>query len=212
MFARPIRILAVLTVALASFPSTAQWYLGASAGQSRASFRGGDASEQLLDLGFDAASTSTDRSDVAYRVFGGYRLHRYVAVELAYADLGRFRMRSDVLPAGALNTSIRTDGAEANVVGIWPTWDRLSLMARAGVFNARTRARYDAEGSVLLIDGATRQSHRNTRPVYGVGLLYDISPRLGLRGEWSRYSKLGNDLTGGEFDVRNWLLGVQWRY
>ena len=48
--------------------------------------------------------------------------------------------------------------------------------------------------------------------VYGIGATYNFSPRLALRAEWNRYQKLGNDLTGGEFDARTLTAGIQYRF
>lgn len=212
MSARIGRIVLISILAGAALPASAQGYIGAAAGQSRASFRGPGTDSQLLDLGFDGAQTSVDRTDTLYRLYAGWRLHRYVSIEAAYVDLGRFRSESAVLPAGTLSARTRTDGAEANVVGWWPVVERLQLMARAGLYAARTRTDYTGTGSVLLVDGASRQSRHSTRPVYGVGLAYAVTQPLALRAEWARYTKLGNDLTGGEFDDRAWTIGVEWRY
>ena len=199
-------------IAFAALPSAAQWYGGGTVGQSRASTRGPSPAGQLLDLGFDDAGTSFDRTSAQFRLHLGYRFHRYLAAELGYDDLGKLRSATDVLPNGFLDSSTSTRGADLSILGMWPVWRQLSLMARAGAFAARTRTTYSSGGSVLLVDGATPQSRNNTRPVYGVGIIYDVSPRAALRAEWARYTKLGNAVTGGEFDDRTWSIGLQWQF
>ena len=47
---------------------------------------------------------------------------------------------------------------------------------------------------------------------YGVGLQYDITPALGLRGEVETYRKLGDDSTGGELKVDALSLGAILRF
>ena len=44
---------------------------------------------------------------------------------------------------------------------------------------------------------------------YGAGLQYDLSPNLGLRGEWQRYDKLA-----GISDLKSDVLsvGAIWRF
>ncbi len=199
-------------LAFAIVPAHAQWYVGASAGESRASYRGSSQSDQFLDLGFDDASTSIDDKDTMYRLHAGYRLHRYFAVEAAYVDLGKFAIRSTVVPAGFLDTSVKTRGADLSAVGLLPLGERFTIFGRVGAFAGRTKASYSSGGSVQLVDGVHGQSKSTTSVVYGLGATYDFTPNLGLRAEWARYDKLGNDLTGGEFNVRAISAGLQWRF
>lgn len=212
MIAIPRQTLLTAALALAALPAAAQWYVGAAAGNSRASFRGPDPASQLIELGFLDASTSVDRSDAMYRLYGGWRFHRYLAVELGYVDLGRYSMRTTASPPGVLDTSIKSEGADLSLVGMYPVWDRLQVFGRIGAFAARTRASYSGSGSVEVIEGAGSQSRHSTHAVYGLGVMYDFNQRLSLRGEWSRYDKLGSALTGGEFDASVWSAGLQWRF
>lgn len=211
---RKYRLFSLLCAASACAlgPAHAQWYVGASAGSSRASFDGDSQAEQLLDLGFEDASTSIDRSDTMARVHAGYRFHRNVAVELAYVDLGELRVRSVVLPAGTLDASVESRGADLSVLGLWPIGDRFTVFGRVGAFAARTRATYAATGSVELVDGGARQAHRSTRVLYGLGVMYQVTPRLAVRGDWAHYDKLGSDVTGGRFDIRTLSAGIVWRF
>lgn len=199
-------------LACSALPAQAQWYVGASVGQSKASFRGTSQADQLLDLGFEDAATTLDDKDTAHRLYGGYRLHRHLAVELTYVDLGKSSIHSTVVPTGLLDASVRTSGAELSAVGLWPLADRFTLFARAGTLAARTRASYSSGGSVRLIEGERNQTKRSTKLMYGAGATYDFTPNLGMRVEWSHYDKLGNDLTGGEFNARVLSAGIQWRF
>ncbi len=206
--------LPLLAIALAasSIPSHAQWYAGGSIGQAEGSFGAGRQNEQLLDLGFDDASTSFDDKDTAYRVYGGYRFHRNFAAELAYVDLGRYQLRSTVLPAGTLTNRIRSSGAELSVLGLLPLGERWTAFGRLGILAARTKASYSGDGSIFVSGGESEQTKRTSGMVYGIGAMADLTPRFGLRLEWNEYRKLGDDLTGGEFDARVLSAGVQYRF
>jgi hypothetical protein len=133
------RVTILIVLSLAAVPAAAQWYVGASVGSADASFRGTSTADQLLDLGFLDATTRIDDSDTMYRLHAGWRFHRFAAIELAYVDLGRYGMRSDVSPTGTLNADIKSDGADVSLVGLWPVWDRLTLL---GPHLARTRGRF----------------------------------------------------------------------
>lgn len=199
-------------VASAMLPAHAQWYVGAEAGSSRASAAGASQSEQLLDLGFEDATTSLDRSDRMARLHAGYRFNRHMAVELAYTDLGEFRVRSTVLPAGTLEAAVKTRGADLSVLGLWPIGERFTVFGRVGAFAARSRATFSATGSVELVEGGERQSERSTRVLYGLGVMYDVTPRLALRAGWTHYDRVGHAVTGGELDIRTLSAGITWRF
>lgn len=207
----PLPLLALAMLAVV--PSAqAQWYVGASAGESRNSYKGASQADQLLDLGFDGATSSIDDKDAAYRIHLGYQLHRYLAVEAAYVDLGRTSINSTVLPAGSLETRIRAKGFDLSAVGMLPLGEQFGLFARVGAFAAETRASFSGRGSVILFDGEQTQKKRSTSVVYGVGATFNFTPQWALRAEYNRYSKLGDDLTGGEFDNRTLTAGIQYRF
>ena len=93
MFKRHIKsiVLRAITVAAAGAltlvwnTANAQWYAGASFGQSKMK----DASSQLV-------GTSFDDTDNAWKVYGGYQFHRNVGVEFGYINLGTFKVRAAV--------------------------------------------------------------------------------------------------------------------
>jgi OOP family OmpA-OmpF porin len=205
--------LALIAIALAlPVGAHAQAYVGASVGRSDISIDGAGRSDQFLDLGFDNASTSVEDNDTAYRVYGGYLFMPYLGVELAYVDLGRFSFRTDVQPTGTLAGRTRINGGEVSLVGRVPIGDAFAVYARAGVYSGRTRTDYAGTGSVIVIDGAERQSKRTTKPAYAIGASYDFNPHFGIRAEWARYDKLGNELTGGSTDANLVSVGATYRF
>lgn len=204
--------LLALALAAISLPSHAQWYAGGTIGQTKGSLGSGGQNEQLIGLGFDDASTAFDDKDTAYRVYGGYRFHRNFAAEIAYVDLGRFELRSTVVPAGTLTNRIRSSGVDFSVLGLLPVSERWTVFGRLGVLAARAKASYSGDGSVFINDGEGEQSKRTSGIVYGVGAMADLTPRLGVRVEYNEYRKIGDDLTGGEFDARVLSAGVQYRF
>ena len=64
------------------------FYFGGSFGQSRVSdFSGSDVDSELASMGI-SSTTTTDDKDTGWKVFAGYRMMKYLAVEAAYANLG----------------------------------------------------------------------------------------------------------------------------
>jgi OmpA-OmpF porin, OOP family len=201
-----------IAAALIAAPAGAQWYVGANIGNSELKRNESIQADQFLELGFDSATTTSDRRDVGYRVFGGYQLHKNIAIEGAYVDLGKFSSRSDVMPTGSLNGATKINGFELSVVGILPVSERFGLFARLGAFSSDTKTAYSGTGSVEVITGAETQSKRSTQLSYGVGATYNVNKRIAVRGEWARYAKLGNTLTGGEAIANLYLLGLTYRF
>ena len=196
----------------AAVPSYAQWYVGGSIGKSDIKFNNAAQSDQFLDLGFTNPTTVSSTKDTGYRLFGGYQLHKYIAVEGAYVDLGRFGFRTDVTPRGSLTGSTRIDGFELSALGTLPIGDRFGLFARVGALAAQTKTSYTGGGSIETLIGGDTQKKRSTELVYGAGAMFNINKNLSVRGEWSRYDKLGNVLTGGRTNANLYSLGIVYRF
>ena len=79
------------------------FYIGAGAGQFNAQIDDVDQLDNTVD--------SWDEDDTAYKVFGGYRVNRFLAFELDYINLGE--------PSGAVvpgfNVDLAVDGFECAV-------------------------------------------------------------------------------------------------
>ena len=181
-------------------------------GKSDIKFNNAAQSDQFLDLGFTNPTTVSSTKDTGYRLFGGYQLHKYIAVEGAYVDLGRFGFSTDVTPRGSLTGSTRIDGFELSALGTLPIGDRFGLFARVGAVAAQTKTSYTGGGSIETLIGGDTQKKRSTELVYGAGAMFNINQNLSLRGEWSRYDKLGNVLTGGRTNANLYSLGIVYRF
>lgn len=208
---KTVTSLATLVLAALAFPVHAQWYVGGAVGQSEASIGTGARNDQLFELGFDNASTSSDDKATAFRAFGGYRFNRYFAAELGYVDLGRYELRSTVAPAGTLDSSMRIRGADLSALGLLPIGDRFTLFGRVGVLGARTQSSFSSTGSVRLLGDSGNESERSSGVLYGAGVMADVASNLAVRIEYTEHRKLGDDLSG-EFKARSITAGVQYRF
>jgi OmpA-OmpF porin, OOP family len=201
-----------IIAALIAAPASAQFYIGGNVGASDIKSNNAAQADQFLDLGFESAVNTNDKRDVGYRLFGGYQLHKYVAIEGAYVDLGKFGFRTDVAPTGALSGAMKISGFEVAAVGTLPIHERFGLFARIGAFSSETKTAYNGAGSVEVITGAETQKKRGTQLSYGAGATFSINKNFSLRGEWSRYAKLGSDLTGGKTAANLYSLGVLYHF
>ena len=123
------------------------------------------------------AEINNGPDDTAWRLVGGYQFNRNLAAEVGYSSL----LDKDGVEATAL---------ELVAVGMFPIANRFSVFGKVGFANVEVES---AAGS-----------DDKTELTYGVGVQYDFSPRLGLRGQWQRYD------TENEVDVLS--VGVVYKF
>ena len=199
-------------IALSCPTAQAQWYVGATAGESKAKLNDDSLPSQFLALGFTSASTAVDKTDTAYRVFGGYKLNSYFAVEGGYTDLGRFGIRTTVTPAGTFDTRVKATGFDVSGIAMVPVTDAATVFARVGAFNAETKTSFNSTGSVIIFTGLQDEKKRKTTAVYAVGATFDLSKQFALRAEASRMQKVGQDFSGNEISVNFYSAGLVYRF
>ena len=186
----PILMTALAAATLAFSPlSEAQmsgqnWYLGAGIGQSKAK----DACTEVSPYGVPC-----DDTDTATKIFGGYTINQNFAVELAYADLGK---ASAGIPGVSLEWKATTWDILA--VGIIPINRQFSVLGKVGIASWSLDANLNLSGVGL---GSASESASGSDVTYALGVQYDFSNKVGLRGEWQHYSNIGDENTTGQSDV-----------
>lgn len=172
--------LTATAAAHAQSPLPGDFYFGAGAGQAEHDFDDDLAARQSLGGGFTAGGLTRDRKDTGYKLFGGYQLNRWFAVEAGYFDLGTSRFTGPTLPTGQVigETSVR--GLNLDLVGTLPLTDRFSLIGRVGALHARTEGRFDTPTGRLDTDA------RGTQARGGLGLQYAFSRSWSARAEIER--------------------------
>ncbi len=206
-------MIAVATVAwFMAVPAQAQWYAGATAGESHTKINGDSLSAQFLDFGYSDAQTQTDTRGTAFRVFGGYQLNRYIGVEAGYADLGASSIRTDVVPTGMFARRIKTTGFDVSVVGTLPVTSQLSVFARAGAFMSERKTSFATSGDVELLAGVQGNTERQTKATFGVGVTYDFTKNIALRAEVSQTRKYADELLSQNRNIDFYSVGMQYRF
>jgi OOP family OmpA-OmpF porin len=132
---------------------------------------------------------SNDDSEWLLRLFGGYQLHRNIAVELGYTNIGDVTIASQ--PAKA-------EAWEVAALGIIPLSELFSIYTKLGAY------RGEAKG-----DGR-KEKHNDL--LFGVGGQFDLAPNVGLRLEWQRYTDFGGGGFGGASDLDVVSLNALWRF
>lgn len=165
-------------------------YFGAGIG--RASL-----SDYCSDTGGLTVATCDDK-DTAFKVFGGYRFTRNVAVEAAYVDLGKYRATGG---APAFDIETKVTGVTAQAVGIVPFGNEFSLMGRIGAIF------WDLSTSGTVGGLPGRLSDNGVDLALGGGVQYKFARNFGVRADLDYYPNLGNENTG-EDNVTAASIGV----
>lgn len=147
--------------------ASAQGYVGLGIGESRA---------KLDCTGADLC----DKTDTAYRLYGGYEFGPNLAVEAVYYDQGKARV-SGLDPAlGRVDGDFKGQG-----VGLWGL---VGVPVQAAAFYAKlglvsASIKLNATSSVL---GSASSSERHTRGAWGLGASYEFAPRWVGRLDFER--------------------------
>lgn len=206
------------------------WYLGAGVGRSMFS------SPPITYFTFASipAKGEIDTLDLrpsGGRVYGGFRVNRYFALEAGYADLGQITFAKKqrpgpgctVLPIPNPNCpsihfgyeenagEISTHGWNLGARGSLPLGERLELSGKLGILRstATVRMTQDVVQSFEVTSPVfIERTVRRTSTLFGVGMSYRVSPKLSLTLDWEQ-SKVGSADTTGEMSLRLLSGGVR---
>ena len=187
---------------------TNSWYLGAGIGKSRANIDQQQIAQDLQNAGFVVNDVRRDRRDDSYKLYAGYQLFPYLAVEGGFFDLGTFNFQADTLPISLYTGETAIKGVNLDVVGTLPLSEQLSALAKLGVTYNDSDTRFSSNGLVGVNNFSSSTHHSSYQ--YGIGLAYQFTQALALRLEAERYRI--DDLVGHKGDIDVMTLGVTYRY
>lgn len=199
MLAASSLALGSMALAPAASAQVAGWYVGAGFGSSRTDIDTGRVNAGLAALGLTGVATTADETDTGWKLFAGYQVNRNFAIEAGYVDLGRAGLSSTF--TGPVAGTARGDGRatawHVDAVGILPLNGSLALLGRVGIVASETRVSVGGTPAGLIASAARKD--RETSYKLGLGLSYDLTRTLGVRGEWERFRVADGD--GGTHTV-----------
>jgi OmpA-OmpF porin, OOP family len=163
-------LLGAAFVAASAFASAAmaEGYVGGAIGRS----------EWKVDC---SGTTTCDKNDTGFKVYGGYMFMPYVGVEAAYLSLGKAKATFTDPVLGNVSGELKGDGFAAFAVGAFPIQDFV-LFGKLGF--ASIKAKVNATSST---QGTANESDTNSDFAWGLGAGYNITKNFGVRAEWERY-------------------------
>jgi OOP family OmpA-OmpF porin len=209
---RVTRILAPIALLCGATASAADSgvYVGLSFGEASYDVEDGVSGE------FDITSTSrVFDSDSSLGLTLGYRFNNFVAVELAYLDMGEVQYSEtgrDVSPAssGALDSSASAKGVGFAVVGAFPVggWD---FHAKLGGLQTKTEYE-EVIRSQTILQQEFNSSASTFEITYGVGVGYTIAERFNFSIDYTKIPDVGDEDKTGEADVDVLSFGASYRF
>jgi|SRR5688572_7338548 len=165
------KTLVSLTIAWAvSTPAAAQetgLYLGGMLGQAQLT--------DWCDSAPGVTITACEDTDTGWKLLGGYRFSRYLAIEATYIDWGKVTGTANGISAAAEQTSMGV-----GVVGSLPITPQFAIFGSAGFLT--TEQEISRPGATFKRD--------DTEFHYGLGVKYAFTANWAARAEWERTDKL----------------------
>ena len=145
---------------------------------------------------FDDVDDTIDRydsDDTAYKVFAGWRANPYLALELAYVNLGS--PDDEIIPD--TNLTIETDGFAPYVVGTLPIGDWFELFAKVGYYW------YDVTARVSTPIGSVSEDDSDSTFTWSAGAGLNIFEHVNVRLEYEQF-----DFDQADDAKALWLTGA----
>ena len=153
---------------------------------------------------------STEGDDLSLGIRGAYKLHKNIALEVAYQDYGETDSTFVDGWGDFINDKVSSKAFNLGVKGILPFDNGLSLNARIGL------SIWDAEikETDSAFPGETFKADDNGNdPYFGLGLQYDIDDQFVVGVEFA-YTEMDVSLYGisVEHEVKNFALSVGYKF
>lgn len=180
-------IIAVGVLAVLATPAFADdsgFYIGVDAGSARAG----------TPSSF-AGSAVTTHTKTVVGILAGYQFDKNWGVEAKYTGAGEVSIAS---------TTAKTDVYSLSAIGTLPLADAFSLYGKLGYASAKTSVTTTSTWA-----GATRSA-----VTYGLGGQYNVTPAVGIRLGWDRYSAAIVDTTAAKNNYDNdvYTIGAVFKF
>jgi len=134
-------------------------------------------------------STEINDVDTGFSATVGYRINRYFAAELSYADFGEYEQIDRYSIGPSVRYEIGVRGPSLSMLGSLPLGEQWELFLRGGVLFA------DQEVSTKVLSGLDR-NYSDEVVMAGAGVQWSFAKRWATRLEYQRTDDLKYDDTG----------------
>ncbi|MCX4029811.1 outer membrane beta-barrel protein [Endozoicomonas sp. SM1973] len=211
------RVIAVSVFAVVSVPVVASdsinpfadeksgFYLGGGIGAAQYS----DAYSRIEDYYNQSISETksykhTERNAVG-KLFSGYRINKYFAIELDYLKMDDLEGEQRNWPTGGIGefgveSSAKVDALGIKTIAIYPINNRIDVYASLGAKNWRVKE--TTKYYYPIRSDKENKKEKGVSASYGLGANYNISKNLAVGMQWERINDVGDKkLNFGQTDI-----------
>lgn len=148
------------------------------------------------NLGLDGTDASVDSNGIAGGVFAGYQLNPYFAVQGGYTKFSDADIKHANLGLGFEgHGKVEEQAFDLVGKGILPLQKGFSLYGDAGMAVVLAKAKMTVDGNTQGVTFSDTTSNDKTKilPTFGVGVSYDLTPKVPVSLGWTRIQKMGGN-------------------
>lgn len=144
-----------------------------------------------------AGTTSCDKNDTSFKLYGGYNINPNFAIECGYTSLGKASAS-----IGTLRADLKASGFEIAGVGKFPAAQNLELFVKLGL-SVMT-------GEAMIFGPVSGTAEEDSAELLaGFGLSYNINKQTAVRAE---YETRNVKFPGDKATVGNFTVGVTFNF
>ncbi|MBC3806549.1 OmpA family protein [Undibacterium seohonense] len=178
--------------------SKSAWYIGAGLGQSRTSIDEQRLVRSLMDNGANSVMFTKDERDLGYKLFLGKQLNENFAIEGGYFNLGESSFSALGNP-GTLHGRVGFQGVNLDLLGRVNFTERFAFLANIGMHYTEAKAHFNGDRLYAVSD--PNPSERKLNGKYGLGLEYQLTEALAVRGQIERHRVNDGVQNRGDVDL-----------
>jgi len=204
---KSFRLLCIAGFVAIGFSTTAsaQFYVGAGVGSSKAS--GADGSATIGGVPISASGGNATKT--SWKLYGGYQFTPNWGVEAQYSELGD---RTYTLAAGAVRGSATIQAYQWSLAGTGtlPLNNQFYLLAKLGATRNHVGGGNFTVGAVNVAVGGSDR----TELLAGIGAGYNINKNVGVRVEYENFGKLSNNggINNNSIKADNWSVSLKYSF
>jgi OOP family OmpA-OmpF porin len=145
-----------------------------------------------------------DDKDNSYKLSGGYQLNSNWKAELSYLDFSKPSLTAHVFGQPVV-PDVRGKGLHLVGTGTLSITEKMGLYGKVGAFYSNLES-----GCTTTFFNCV-SADRGSDVSLGLGVSYDFTKRVSVRGEWERFHRVGaRDFTGqGDGDLFSVGMGLR---
>jgi len=185
------------------------WYVLGAVSQSRAELDRPALDATLASNGASGLSSGDTGTSNQWRVQLGYTFSPYLSVEGGYIDLGKAEYDATFSGGRAL-VEWQSGGIDLAALGTLELDHGFAVLGKVGIISTRTTSSWSSVGLSGLPVGDVDKSQ--TRPFFGIGASYGVTPNSSVRLEYERFNDIGDAGLTGNADINTFSLGASYQF